>query len=281
MSFTLKLLEPSPETSWTAHGALSDYAANSILDHLLMNSPYSQPGTLYVALCKADPTDSGTGSTLEEPTTGGYSRKAATFSVASLRASANATGIIFNTASATWGTLTHFAVTDHLTTGNVIAYGALERFRVVGTGGIPKFGAGDLDISVDSGAVSTECANSILDTLLNNTPMTQPTALYLAFAASGIDDDDTGSTIVEPTTGGYARTSADYWEVASSGASANDGIIISNLATATMGTLTHFALCTALVTGTALFHGSFVTPRVVTEGGYVHIPDGALSLSID
>lgn len=263
-------------------GNLSDYAENKILDHLLKNTAFSQPGTLYLALCTADPGEAGTGSTLSEPSGGSYARKACnTWDAAAARASANATAVMFPQATAGWGTITHFAICDHLTTGNVLVYGAVTPSRAVLSGMIPKFAKGDVDVSVNAGAVSTALANGILDTLLKNTPIAQPSNLYLALAKSAPSDADDGGALVEPTGTGYARVSHNIWDAASGGASENTGAIAFPAAGSTWGTITHFALVNHATTGMIFFFGALTTARVITTGEYPNFPDGSLDLSID
>ena len=60
-------------------GSLSDFAELELLDHIF-NVAYTPAANLYLALCTADPTDSGTGAAMNEcPNTGSYARKAITF----------------------------------------------------------------------------------------------------------------------------------------------------------------------------------------------------------
>ena len=46
-------------------GSLSDYAELELLDHVF-NAAYSPVATVYLALCTADPTDAGTGASMNE-----------------------------------------------------------------------------------------------------------------------------------------------------------------------------------------------------------------------
>ena len=59
-------------------GSLSDLAEGVLLDHVC-NSAYSHAATVYLALCTADPTDAGTGASMNEcADANGYPRKAIT-----------------------------------------------------------------------------------------------------------------------------------------------------------------------------------------------------------
>jgi hypothetical protein len=132
-------------------GSFSNYLENELLDHLTGVGSYSAPATVYVALSTADPTEDG--SALAEPTGNNYSRASVTNSgtnwdTASGGATANKTAITFATASGDWGTITHYAVMDAATSGNMLWYGTLTTSKTVGNGDTPKFNIGDLDLTL-------------------------------------------------------------------------------------------------------------------------------------
>lgn len=130
-------------------GSFADYWENEILDHIFGKGSYTPP-TIYVGLSTADPTDDGSG--LAEPTGNAYARVstlAADWNVASGGALDNANDITFPEATGSWGTITHFALFDAATGGNMLAHGALSASKAIGSGDTTKFAAGDLDVSLD------------------------------------------------------------------------------------------------------------------------------------
>ena len=130
-------------------GSFADYWENEILDHIFGKGSYTPP-TIYVGLSTADPTDDGSG--LAEPTGNAYARVstlAADWNVASGGALDNANDITFSEATGSWGTITHFALFDAATGGNMLAHGALIASKAIGSGDTAKFAAGDLDVSLD------------------------------------------------------------------------------------------------------------------------------------
>ena len=130
-------------------GSFSDYWENEILDHIFGKGSYTPP-TIYVALSTADPTDDGSG--LSEPSGNGYARKqtsAGDWNAASGGALDNSNEIAFNEATGSWGTITHFALLDAASGGNMLAHGALSQSKSIGSGDTAKFAAGDLDVSLD------------------------------------------------------------------------------------------------------------------------------------
>jgi len=126
-------------------GSLSNYAENAILDHVLKTTPFSVPTNIYVALSTADPLDTGAG--IAEPEGGGYERVICnSWDEAASRATANTADVVFPEATGNWGTITHFALFDAITAGNMLAHGALAVSKTVDTGIDAKFAAGDIDV---------------------------------------------------------------------------------------------------------------------------------------
>ncbi len=130
-------------------GSFADYWENEILDHLFGKGSYTPP-TIYVGLSTADPTDDASG--LAEPSGGSYTRVAtagADWNVASGGAIANANDITFPEATDSWGTITHFALFDAASAGNMLAHGTLSVSKSISSGDTAKFAAGDLDVTLD------------------------------------------------------------------------------------------------------------------------------------
>lgn len=130
-------------------GSFADYWENEILDHLFGKGNYTPP-TIYVGLSTADPTDDATG--LAEPSGNAYARVAtsgANWNAASSGTIDNANDITFPEASGSWGTLTHFALFDAASGGNMLAHGSLSVSKSISSGDTAKFAAGDLDVSLD------------------------------------------------------------------------------------------------------------------------------------
>jgi len=130
-------------------GGFSDYWENKILDHIFGKGSYTPP-TIYVGLSTADPTDDGSG--LAEPSGNGYARvqtSASNWNAASNGSLDNASDISFAQATGSWGTITHFAMFDAATAGNMLAHGALSQSKSISESDTARFEAGDLDISLD------------------------------------------------------------------------------------------------------------------------------------
>lgn len=130
-------------------GSFSDYWEDKILDHIFGKDNYTPP-TIYVALSTADPLDNASGIT--EPVGNAYARvetSASDWNTASDGSLDNANDIIFPKATGSWGTITHFALFDAATNGNMLAYGALSQPKVVDNSFTSIFNTSDLDISLD------------------------------------------------------------------------------------------------------------------------------------
>lgn len=107
----------------------------------------TRPSAIYVALHTANPNEDASGT---EVTTVGtaYARQTGQFTVTGDTATTNAV-IEYATATADYGTVTHVAVWDASTGGNMLAYAALTVSKTISTGDVFRLPIGDLDITLD------------------------------------------------------------------------------------------------------------------------------------
>lgn len=125
--------------------SFSNYLENKVLLHVFGATAYTAPTTLYVALFTTDPGEAGTGT---EVSGGSYARQTIAFTVVDSLAS-NTAAVEFPTATASWGTITHAAVYDAVSGGNLLASGALTTSKTIASGDVLRIPAGDFDISLD------------------------------------------------------------------------------------------------------------------------------------
>jgi hypothetical protein len=135
----------------------SDFLENQVLNSTLRATawPAWTTGSHYVALWVGDPTDAGSGGA--EVSGGAYARVPVARASGSWAAPADSSGsqltsnvaaVTFPAPTANWGTVTHFAVMDAITGGNMLYSGALAASRTINNGdGAPSFAAGALTIS--------------------------------------------------------------------------------------------------------------------------------------
>jgi len=116
-----------------------------VLQWLLTTGSPTRPTTWYVGLFTAAPSDAGGGT---EVAGGSYARQAVTFTVSGDTATNNA-AIEWPTATGDWGAITHVAVFDASTAGNMIAYAALAASKTILTGDVLRIPLNDLDITLD------------------------------------------------------------------------------------------------------------------------------------
>lgn len=114
---------------------------------------------------------------------------------------------------------------------------------------------------------------------------TLPTTYYVALCSSQPDVgvDGTSLAALEPAAGAYARvalgrTSAE-WAAADQGISTIQVTVTFPTATADWGTITHYALCTALTGGSVYGYGQFTFAQYVASGDTMVVPVGGISLA--
>jgi len=142
--------------------ALSDYLENQLVDHIFRTASLSKPTNTYIALLTAAADDTGGGT---EVTGGSYAR----VSVLSADASWNGTHgtttgassgtdgtidnaiiVTFPAPTANWGLITHFAIYDASSAGNLIIHAALTTPKTVNNGdAAPSFAVGALTFQID------------------------------------------------------------------------------------------------------------------------------------
>ncbi len=131
-------------------GRLSDADANNELDARFGRAASTAPATYYVGLSTTTPTN--TGGNVTEPVGNGYARvavpnDAANWPAAVNRAKSNGAAVTFPTATASWGTITHFVLYDAATAGVFRAWGDLGTATAVGANTIASFAAGALAVT--------------------------------------------------------------------------------------------------------------------------------------
>ena len=101
----------------------------------------------FVGLHKSDPGPTGAG----EVTGGAYARQAATFANAGTNptVASNTALIQFPTATAPWGTITHFALWTAVSGGNVIAYASVTTPKTIDADDIARWEVGAMQVSTD------------------------------------------------------------------------------------------------------------------------------------
>ena len=134
--------------------AASNYLENKVLDHVLTATSYTAPGTRYVGLFKSPVSLAATDADLEagtltnEVSGGSYVRKSVTFAAASSGSSATNATVTFDAATASWGEITHVAIMDAETSGNVLFWGRVTTAKTIESGDTFQISSGNLTVSL-------------------------------------------------------------------------------------------------------------------------------------
>lgn len=141
--------------------AMSNYLENQLVDHILRGQTFSStaPASVWVGLYTTAPADAGGGT---EVSGNAYARVAVSRSLTTWKSTqndnlastsgtggltSNSAAITFPVPSGSWGTVTHFAIHDALTGGNLLFHGALTVNQTINTGNTVSFAAGQLQIT--------------------------------------------------------------------------------------------------------------------------------------
>lgn len=260
-------------------GKLSNYLANELLDHVL-NAAYTPAATVYVGLSTADPLDSGAG--LAEPSGNNYARVAVTFAAASARRVTQTGDVTFPQASGAWGTVTHWAVFDASSSGNMLAHGALPVAKSVVANNTPSFASGEVWIEIAAGSASTTLVHNLLNLAFRNVAYSKP-ATYAGIATATLTDTTTGSTVTEPSGNNYARTvvnanggGAPAWGLAASRQVTNGAAVTLPVPSGSWGTCVASFIASATSGGDILFYDNAMTDQAVASGDTVRFNTSAI-----
>ena len=127
--------------------SFSNYLETKVLDHVFGATAYTAPATLYLALHTADPAEDGSGTEVSTSGTA-YARTEVAFTTSG-NTTSNTAAVEYATATDDFGTVSHVAVWDASTGGNMLAYAALTSSKTIETGDVFRVPAGDLDITLD------------------------------------------------------------------------------------------------------------------------------------
>lgn len=130
------------------------YGCKKLLDAVLNQTSYG-PSAIYIGLSTTDPGEDGSG--LTEVTGGSYARVACTNSFPAAGDATNGgtctsnADITFPQATANWGTVTHFFISEQAADGysTMILFGALTTSKAVNNGDTAKFNSGSITITMD------------------------------------------------------------------------------------------------------------------------------------
>lgn len=126
-------------------GAMTNFLANNLRGHVFRNVSYTSPATVFLALFTTATTEAGGGT---EVTGGSYARQTCAFSTTGNN------GEVENTAAETFtnmpaATVTHMAVFDAVSGGNMLMQGVLPSPVVYTAGQSATWAIGELKLLID------------------------------------------------------------------------------------------------------------------------------------
>ena len=124
----------------------TNYLENKLLDHVLNNTSFTSPTTVYVGLFTAAPTDTTSGT---EVSGGSYARQVLSVSTASEGVVTSDADVNFPQATGNWGTIVALGIHDALSSGNLLMYTDLTTSKTIENGDILKVSSGSLTVTLD------------------------------------------------------------------------------------------------------------------------------------
>lgn len=139
---TLEVSVGELDVGFTSGSNATDYLRNKIIDHMLRNQSFTPPVSVYSALYTTATSRTGGGT---EVSSGGYARQVMALVAPSGGVTSNS-AIVDHTLPAT--TVTHMAIHDASSGGNMLLQSALTTPITSGAGDVARWAVGDYDLVV-------------------------------------------------------------------------------------------------------------------------------------
>jgi len=128
----------------------SNYLKDKLARHVLLNTAYTSPPSVYMSLWTGNPTAAGTGPEIGSGV--GYSRvltPPATWGYSGLFLGWYAAAQIqFGPSTAAWGTVTHYGIHDAASGGNLLIFGGFTAGTVIVANQLLRIRGGFLEVLI-------------------------------------------------------------------------------------------------------------------------------------
>lgn len=254
----------------TTTSALSNYAEDELLDHLMGTGAWTMPSALWLQLHVGAPGEDGTANVAAFTTRTQIDSAFGTG--ASSRAIAN-DALITITGFSTSETITHWSVHDASSDGNCLFYGVLTTQRNVGVGITLRIQVGELDLDFADTDLCDYAGNAALDHLVGLSAMTSPSSLFVQYHTGDPGDDGTANVATLSTRSALGTVAA-----SSGGATDNDSAVTATGAASE--TLSHASVHDASSNGNAFWNFPLTTSQAVENGEDIEFPAGDLDFAL-
>lgn len=259
----------------------SDYLEAKIADLIFGLDTFSAPATMYLALFTAAPNDAGGGT---EVTGGSYARAAITnddtkWDLISGQIE-NIDIITFATATANWGTATHWSLFDASSGGNMLFHGELTSPATINNGGTYRVGVGGIVINV--AAKSNYLRDELLSHIFGLDTFTAPDPVYVRLYTSAPTDSGGGTQV---SGGSYAPSEvvndATTWARTVSTIKNTNASIDYAEATANWGSVVAAAIWDAASGGNLIHWSNLASPQTVNSGSQFGFDEDTFAVSVN
>ena len=278
-------------------GAFSNYSSKKLLDHIFANGraqTWSPPAALYLGLFTSGAgLANNTPGEQTEVSGGAYAREKLNGTTNYFRPADGFEAVLhadvdWAVATADWGTITHVAVLDAASGGNVVLWSPLTTSKLIETNDIMGVLATDLVASLSSVGMSTYSAKKALDHMLANgraQTWSPSTSLWVALftGSNGLASNLPGSQ-QEVAGGAYSRLRLDgadnFMTVAANFATTLYADLEWPLATSYWGNVTHAAIMDSEIGGNVISWGALTRPKLIETNDRCVIKSGNITVSL-
>lgn len=262
-------------------GSFTDYAEAKIMDAILGGISLPQ-FTPYIGYFLTSPGETGPGS---EPAGGGYNRVATASDMwltSTIAQTQNTQDIVCPRATANQGTVVALGLFDSAVGGNCYVYYDATDTELIEIRDSLVILSGGLSHSFLAGGFSEYLKNLIFNHVYRGVPMPLFPTVYGGLNTTAPTDQVAG---LEPAVGGYVRqpiaNNATNFPATSGGIKQNSVPIEFPIATADIGTITHFSFYSAASGGQHLVYGTLNPSKAILTNDQLKFLPGDIKLLLD
>jgi len=274
-------------------GTLSNYGLSALINHVFKTAYTPFPNTtLFLALCTSAPTVASTGSTIVETDFASYARKAITATdfaapVAASRTIVQGVDLIFATATGAGSLpISHYAICDASTGGNMLGFAAFNSTFEIVSGNIAKVESGEIEISIttSSNGFTDIAVDKMLNLMFREIAWTSPNAtVHFGLSTATIADTDAIGDVTECSGNNYARepVPASSIDTATTGVTTNNTDITFDTPSGSWGLVTSLFIASALTAGDLLaYDNTNVVDQTPTTNDVVQLLAGSFDCAL-
>ena len=271
-------------------GNFTNTYVDKILNYIFNGTSFTTVSGWNIGLLTANPGDAA--SEANEVAAGDYSRKSWTnWSLPTVsgntRKLTNDGDVVWNAATSSWGTVSHWSVFDH--TDTMIAYGEFTdgagapNHKAINNGYEARIIDGEFDLTISGTGFTDYLVQNIFAHIFGGSSYTSPSStIYVGFSTTA--PTDSGTNVTEPSSSNaYARKIFSDWTTCAGGVGISNDLDITWTEASNDGWVdcSHVLIYDATISGNLLMSHAVDITQTVSAGMAAKFTEGSLDITLD